>query len=220
MRDSPTSDAASPTWANGSTTPSELTAKKPRLLPVSLWVYLMEEINAEEASDSQDAKAERVTNFIRVPVEVEKIIIFGFFICFDSFLYTFTLLPLRFLISGAALLRNYTTAWSKRRRLPFTQKCDLVKGLVFILACTILHRITDTSQMYHSVRGQETIKLYVIYNVLEIADRLCCSFGQDLFDSLCSRSALGRRKDGSQPRIRPAFLFGLSLAYIRPFSFK
>lgn len=100
----------------------------------------------------------------------------------------------------------------------------------------ILHRITDASQMYHSVRGQETLKLYVIFNVLEvssklvhqikglklsgneywpqIADRLCCSFGQDLQDSLFSRQTLGRRIDGSHPRIRPVALVGLNLAYV------
>jgi hypothetical protein len=36
----------------------------------------------------------------------------------------------------------------------------------------ILHRITDASQMYHSVRGQETLKLYVIFNVLEVSTKL------------------------------------------------
>lgn len=48
---------------------------------------------------------------------------------------------------------------------------------------------------------------------LQIADRLCCSFGQDLLDSLCSRSTLGRREDGSRPHIRPAGLFALCTLY-------
>lgn len=47
----------------------------------------------------------------------------------------------------------------------------------------------------------------------QIADRLCCSFGQDLLDSLCSRATLGRREDGSQPRIRPAGLFTMCVVY-------
>ena len=33
-------------------------------------------------------------------------------------------------------------------------------------------------QAYHSVRGQAVIKLYVVFNVLEIFDKLCASFGQ------------------------------------------
>jgi hypothetical protein len=28
---------------------------------------------------------------------------------------------------------------------------------------------TDVSKMYHKVRGQDTIKLYVIYNALEVS---------------------------------------------------
>ncbi|KAH9825182.1 eukaryotic membrane protein family-domain-containing protein [Melampsora americana] len=60
---------------------------------------------------------------------------------------------------------------------------------------------------------QETIKLYVIFNVLEIADRLCCSFGQDILDSLFSPSTLGRRTDGTQPRMKPMFLFILAFIF-------
>jgi len=40
---------------------------------------------------------------------------------------------------------------------------------MFAIASVILHHITDASQMYHSVRGQEVIKLYVIFNVLEVS---------------------------------------------------
>lgn len=69
--------------------------------------------------------------------------------------------------------------------------------------------------MYHSVRGQDVIKLYVIFNVMEILDRLCCSLGQDLLDALFSRMTLGRRKDGSQPLARPIGFFIMALIYIQ-----
>ena len=36
----------------------------------------------------------------------------------------------------------------------------------------------DMSQAYHSVRNQAMLKLYVIFNLLEIFDKLCASFGQ------------------------------------------
>lgn len=42
----------------------------------------------------------------------------------------------------------------------------------------------DTSRIYHSIRGQSVIKLYVVFNVIEIFDRLCSSFGVDVLDSL------------------------------------
>lgn len=38
----------------------------------------------------------------------------------------------------------------------------------------------------HALR-QETIKLYVIFNVLEIFDKYCAWLGQDILDALFSR---------------------------------
>jgi len=42
----------------------------------------------------------------------------------------------------------------------------------------------DMSRIYHHIRGQEMIKLYVIISMVEIFDRLLSSFGQDVLDSL------------------------------------
>jgi hypothetical protein len=42
----------------------------------------------------------------------------------------------------------------------------------------------DISFIYHYIRGQATIKLYVVYNVLEIFDKLCQSFGGDVLQVL------------------------------------
>ena len=36
----------------------------------------------------------------------------------------------------------------------------------------------DFSVIYHTIRGQELLKLYIIYNMLEVADRLVASVGQ------------------------------------------
>ena len=40
------------------------------------------------------------------------------------------------------------------------------------------------SRVYHSIRGQAMIKLYVLFTMIEIFDRLCCSLGQDVLDAL------------------------------------
>uniref|UniRef100_A0AAQ6A1J0 Uncharacterized protein n=1 Tax=Amphiprion ocellaris TaxID=80972 RepID=A0AAQ6A1J0_AMPOC len=50
-------------------------------------------------------RRERVYTCMRIPKELEKLMIFGFFLCVDAFLYVFTLLPLRVLL---ALLRLLT----------------------------------------------------------------------------------------------------------------
>lgn len=43
---------------------------------------------------------------------------------------------------------------------------------------------TDISLIYHMIRGQGTIKLYVVYNVLEVFDKLFQSFGGDVMQTL------------------------------------
>ena len=42
-----------------------------------------------------------------------------------------------------------------------------------LLLCTIGMTYVDTSALYHVVRGQSVIKLYVIYNMLEVGVRYC-----------------------------------------------
>ncbi|KAJ2919933.1 hypothetical protein MD484_g433, partial [Candolleomyces efflorescens] len=183
--------------------------------PFSLWDYLREELLATDFDSHQEQKWERVSNFLSMPVAMEKIIGFGFIVCFDSFLYTFTILPIRFFLAFVRFM------WNMVRRspppLPPSQKADLLRGLLLIISLLILNPLTDASKIYHTIRGQDTIKLYVIFNALEqIADRLCASIGQDILDCLFSRSTLEpltHRKAVSTQTFRPVFFFALALAY-------
>ena len=49
---------------------------------------------------------------------------------------------------------------------------------MFVVVTTLLTFI-DSSALYHAIRGQSTLKLYVIYNFLEIVDRLLSALGGD-----------------------------------------
>lgn len=49
---------------------------------------------------------------------------------------------------------------------------------MFVVVATLLTLI-DSSALYHAIRGQSTLKLYVIYNFLEIVDRLLSALGSD-----------------------------------------
>lgn len=217
---SPSGQDSNVLLSDGGMTPEMISSQLDQLSdaapPFSLWDYLKEEVMATDFDSTQEMKWERVTNFIAIPFHMEKIMLFGFFVCLDSFLYTFTILPLRFAVALFLWARNLAV-WllgGPKRYLHSSHKCDLLKTLLIVSSCWVLSRITDASKMYHSVRGQDVIKLYVIFNVLEIADRLCCSFGQDLLDSLFSRVTLARRKDGRQPYLRPLGFFTLSLFYV------
>jgi len=47
-----------------------------------------------------------------------------------------------------------------------------------------LLQVTDISLIYHFIIGQGTIKLYVVFHVIEIFDKLCQSFGGDVLQVL------------------------------------
>ncbi|KAF3838765.1 hypothetical protein F7725_010533 [Dissostichus mawsoni] len=100
-------------------------------------------------------RRERVYTCMRIPKELEKLMTFGFFLCVDAFLYVFTLLPLRVLLAVLRLL-TLPCCGFRARTCPYCRRS----------------------------RGQSVIKLYIIYNMLEVADRLFSSFGQDILDAL------------------------------------
>ncbi|XP_043113495.1 transmembrane anterior posterior transformation protein 1 homolog isoform X3 [Puntigrus tetrazona] len=139
-------------------------------------------------------RRERVYTCMRIPRELERLMIFGIFLCLDAFLYVFTLLPLRTLLAFLRLLTipccglganvcPYCRRSSGSRFLQPAQVCDLLKGLIMVLCYSMMHYV-DYAMMYHLIRGQSVIKLYIIYNMLEVADRLFSSFGQDILDAL------------------------------------
>ena len=91
-------------------------------------------------------------------------------------------------------------------------KADLLKGLLILISCIILMYF-DASRMYHGIRGQAAIKLYVIYNVLEVCDRLFSALGQDILECLFSKESLERAPDGRSKVWKPFWLFMLALCY-------
>ncbi|KAJ1305721.1 hypothetical protein OPQ81_010455 [Rhizoctonia solani] len=183
--------------------------------PFSLWDYLREELLATDFDSHQELKWERVSNFLNIPIAIEKIVGFGYILCLDSFLHAFTIQPIRFVLAAYRLFVNCITF--SGRTLPPSQKADLLRVLILVLAIAVLAPLTDASKIYHSIRGQDNIKIYVIFNALEIADRLCTSFGQDILDCLFSRSTLlvlTYRLPLTPYTLRPFLYFGLASCYL------
>jgi hypothetical protein len=67
--------------------------------------------------------------------------------------------------------------------LTVAQKYDLLQGTLAVICFYILTQLQPDA-IYDFIKGQSVIKLYVIFNSMEVFDRLCCSFGQIMFDSL------------------------------------
>jgi len=88
-----------------------------------------------------------------------------------------------------------------------THLYDVLRGLIYICSLIALNHFGQMSRAYHYIRGEAMIKLYVIFNILEVGvaamcvvclcvwchsracaaqilSKLCASVGQDAFDSL------------------------------------
>ncbi|XP_031498453.1 protein POLLEN DEFECTIVE IN GUIDANCE 1 [Nymphaea colorata] len=131
------------------------------------------------ASVGNEKKRQRVYNtMFHVPWRCELLINVGFFVCLDSFLSLLTIMPARIIM----------TFWTFLNMRQFKKPCaadlsDFGCFVVLICGVTLLQAI-DISLIYHIIRGQGTLKLYVVYNVLEIFDKLCQSFGGDVVQVL------------------------------------
>lgn len=108
--------------------------------------------------------------------------------------------------------RNHKRVKSLPSNLQSSDKADVLKGALIVCTCLILLRL-DASRMYHWVRGQAAIKLYVIYNLLEVCDRLLSALGQDVLECLFSREVLERKQNGRSKVLRPLWLFAVALLY-------
>ncbi|KAM6360828.1 transmembrane anterior posterior transformation protein 1 homolog isoform 4-T4 [Alca torda] len=155
--------------------------KKRGLSDLSLLRFISAELTRGYFLEHNEAKyterRERVYTCMRIPKELEKLMFFGIFLCLDAFLYVFTLLPLRVFLAmfrfitlpcyGLRSHRGLTA--SDRRLLQPAQVCDILKGVILVICYFMMHYV-DYSMMYHLIRGQSVIKLYIIYNMLEFVE--------------------------------------------------
>jgi hypothetical protein len=54
-----------------------------------------------------------------------------------------------------------------RRKLSFAAKFDLIRGIILFSGFLVLNSL-DSSRIYHWIRAQSVLKLYVIFNILEV----------------------------------------------------
>eukprot|EP00667_Euglena_gracilis_P011860 EG_transcript_12137 len=153
----------------------------------SLWRFLTSELAFPAAALPKfrvsTSKLSESYAFLLVPWRLEHLLCHGFIICLDAFLFFLTLLPLRFLWAlGRLGLRSLRAG----RGLSAEEADDLFRGslLALVLVLLWLPPWTDYSTVYHFVRGESVLKLYVIFNVLDVFDKLCCAFGQDVLDAV------------------------------------
>ncbi|RMC14294.1 hypothetical protein DUI87_09387 [Hirundo rustica rustica] len=147
--------------------------KKRSLSDLSLLRFISAELTRGYFLEHNEAKyterRERVYTCMRIPKELEKLMFFGIFLCLDAFLYVFTLLPLRVFLAMFRFITLPCYGLRDRRLLQPAQVCDMLKGVILVICYFMMHYV-DYSMMYHLIRGQSVIKLYIIYNMLEFVE--------------------------------------------------
>lgn len=102
-----------------------------------------------------------------------------------------------------------------KRILTPAEICDLLKAVILLVCSTIMVYV-DTNMLYHLIKSQSVIKLYIFYNMLEIGDRLFSAFGQDTIDALfwTATEPRGRKREhlGTIPHLLFAIVY-VSILY-------
>ncbi len=248
-------------------------------------LYIYHSHTSDIPYESNAVKFERLKNFLLLPTYLERTMYFGTLACLDAWLWTLTILPIRFCIAASILIgwwasvfwtevrwlpayvwRGLGRMWQRGRSspshrvgakpnldsalsdpqnperdsiptfsngastntgLPRTSnrkiwshrrtksmpsdltpyhKADLLQGAVIVCSSIALMNL-DASRMYHFIRAQSAVKLYVIYNLVEVGDRLLSAVGQDVFECLFSSETLSRTSSG---RSRSCYLLACS----------
>ncbi|KAL2152808.1 hypothetical protein VTH82DRAFT_3963 [Thermothelomyces myriococcoides] len=280
-------------------------------------LYIHHSYASDMPYESSAIKFERLKNFLLLPFYLETTMAFGAAACFDAWLWTFTVLPMRFCIAASVLVRWWAYVagkeirwliefvwyglgrmWQRGRRgrgrsssgghgyrneksrsrsrgrdtqdsgsaqvaaftdegsepksrrqnqrrpsgasagaltknqggsrqsgifrhrrtksnpsnLTSFHKADLLQGAILICSSIALMNL-DASRMYHFIRAQSAIKLYAIYNLLEVGDRLLSALGQDVFECLFSTETLSRNSSGRSKVMLPLGMFLLAFVY-------
>ncbi len=130
-----------------------------------------------------------VLSMVKIPLKVESLMLYGLILATDSFLYVFTYLPLRALWAFLLLASKILT-YPVKHLFPNLQGM-FARQHVYILLRTITLIIAawsigylDMSRAYHYIKMLSFMRLYVIFNLLDIFDKLLTALGQDIFDSL------------------------------------
>jgi len=195
----------------------------------SLARYITSEVTRsymlEHDQERYTAKREKMYTFMQIPRELEKFMSYGFFHCLDSFLFVFTFLPLRVLLACLSLIVRYPLTYfgvvSQHRHGRLLHPAEIIDLLKYIIigSCCYTMSYVDTSMLYHMIKSQSVIKLYLIYNMIEVADRLFSAFGQDTIDALFWTATEPRQKKREHYGIIPHLLIAMGYVFLHSMLF-
>lgn len=131
-----------------------------------------------------DLPASHLDEYARLPLVVEYVLGHGILVCVSGLLYELTFMP----ISG---FRGAYRSLATGVRMTGVEKSDFLRTLILLVAVWLFNASIDFSAVYHYIRAQSLLKLYFIFNMMEIIERLVRSWGNDLVDGLMRSSGVG-----------------------------
>ncbi|CAH2350391.1 endoplasmic reticulum membrane protein 65 [[Candida] railenensis] len=150
----------------------------------------------ESTSNDINYSVEQISNLVKIPFYLEKFMAFGLLVCLNSFLTLFTLVPLKIVIILYQISKSFIDKRNENRsnsaristslRLLSIKREVYTVWLIIFSLCVLSLPYFDISRLYHDVRGSAHIKLYVMFGVLEVADKLFSTIGQDILNILYS----------------------------------
>ena len=136
------------------------------------WIHDILEIINEEDHEVDKRDDEGISKILKSTIKLEKLLWFGVLLCFEQILTYLTILPLRICFRIISMPNS--------RRFVY----DLACFSILIICIYFLVSFLGAAQVYHSIRLQTFMKLYVVVNIAEVLDRLLSSLGLDLFEIL------------------------------------
>ncbi|GME72793.1 unnamed protein product [Ambrosiozyma monospora] len=166
---------------------------------LTLWQMLKFELDigiesttkdSETKRKQQDAKTDEsskaLLNFIQLPIYLENFMAFGIFYSAVVFLKWTVVIPLRSILHLYSFMRflflskNKTDAESELWLTKFMRHKSDFLTMVLVGGTLFLLKDLDSSRIYHNIRAGTAVKLYFMVGLLDIADKLLSSTGQDI----------------------------------------
>lgn len=204
---------------------------------ITIWRLLLSELNLFPTSDSTkpaqqpstaattpavaaplittDESWELITNMLTVPYHLEKFMTFGLLCCLNTFLRLLIILPFRLLIDSLSCVLFMRSQFVKPGR-PTSKRHDGGKGLMFMSLVAVSCYIglsLDMSRIYHTIKAQNSMKLYMMFGVLELSEKLVSTVGQDLLNFLFNHPHHQTTSDNNSWLVKIGFYLA-SLGYL------
>ncbi|KAI7688491.1 hypothetical protein SSS_03418 [Sarcoptes scabiei] len=124
-------------------------------------------------------RREKFYIFLQIPYKMETFLFYGFFQCVDAFLFVLTFLPFRLILALISCFLRITNMFLRfissfnskcfhsAPILNSAETCDILKGIIVISSLFLINKI-EVSMIYHQIKSQSIIKLYIFFNMLEV----------------------------------------------------